>query len=532
MLSDFVKRFENVKRDSITPKNPKATKEKPASLLKVKRVKIKAGEDELGKLAEADVRVKSKIAKNDLLMLDEMLSHALDCGYSRLAQSPEFIDQEFPPAQKSLYGVGDMNQSFDGNLRIEDGMSDWEKMGDTSMGVCSQISLSCVPYDARSTSNISSVLTALCIKPARILSLFKSLPIRRSKISLEFFTLNLFVYGRSETIVLDKYFPKHPLQNAELCYLQAHKGCIWPLILQKAMAKIMGSYSALQKLDPQDIFKIFTGAPVARIDPSDIKNRDIVLEAARKGWPMVAKLKDNAEMSTSMLRHPKDESKANVLVSLEIFDAVLGIANYFDNDSKSMKTVVILRCMTENSHTDKIGTPFPTKKTVIPSNPHSHTSPHTPTPPSVIQLSYSQFASRYTEVTVCLHDDRHAHSCVTEVGLKSLHMLAVDRPGNYYVQAVVACPVSADTESMTLALVLVQRVFGGSDLRLKYLSSTVGKNGVVMLEEELVPGEYVLFTDIDSAEPIEYCVSTYGPGKVQFQDIWKILFSVSSTPFW
>ena len=60
MLSDFVKRFENVKKDSITPKNPKATKDKNASLL---RVKIKV-----------DVRVKSKIAKNDLLMLDEMLS--------------------------------------------------------------------------------------------------------------------------------------------------------------------------------------------------------------------------------------------------------------------------------------------------------------------------------------------------------------------------------------------------------------------------------------------------------------------------
>ena len=230
-----------------------------------------------------------------------------------------------------------MDQSFDDNLRIEDGMSDYEKMGDTSMEVCSKISLRCVPYEGRSVLNISTVLTALCLKPARILSLFKSNPIGRPKTSLEFFTLNLFLYGRSETIVLDKYFPKFTPQNAEVCFPQADKGCIWPLLLQKAMAKIVGSYSALQKLDPQDIFKILTGAPVARIDLSDIKNQDIDLEAARKGWSMVAKLKDNSEMSTSMLRHAKDVSKANGLVSHEIFDAVLGIANNLDNDSKSIK---------------------------------------------------------------------------------------------------------------------------------------------------------------------------------------------------
>lgn len=526
MLADLVRRFEKVKKDATTPRFQQSNKDKQGMLLKVKKVKIKPSEEELskivmevGQLTNADMLVKSKMIRNELNTLKERLESALNCGSCKLDRSDVFIDEDFPPIRESLWSLDSTTKVTPNLAGIDDKSEYWEPCLKGDKAMCSKMSPACVSLEVENVSNVSAVLTALSLKPSRIQNLIKSVKIKSSNTEEHFFTVRLYPSGRPEDIVVDNYLPKITRINNSLSINRGHEACIWPLLTQKSLAKVFGSYSELEAKHPFHLFKLLTGAPVAKLDPSDIKNRDIILEAARKSWPMVARLRK--EPSSCLLKKRASDTTRLICDQDESnqFHAVLGIVNSFESSSKSMKTTVVIRSLSSFDEQSNSSSPF-TNKNLKNASKLNLIRP-IPVQPSTIMgspLLFSQFAAEYSEVTVCLVHDRYIHSSVTEVGLKSLHLLSVETAGKYYFQASIV-EEKTSKSSTSLALVVVQRLSGYKTVRLKHLKSTASKEGSVLIEITFSPGEYVLFIDLDSQEAQEYCITSYGPSKIEFQDI-------------
>ncbi len=105
-----------------------------------------------------------------------------------------------------------------------------------------------------------SVLSVLAEVPHRIMRMFIT------DVTNEFgvYAVKLTKNGEAREVVIDDYFPCH--SYGECCFTKAKGNELWVLILEKAWAKLHGSYERIEAGLAHNVMRDLTGAPSFDID--------------------------------------------------------------------------------------------------------------------------------------------------------------------------------------------------------------------------------------------------------------------------
>jgi len=139
-------------------------------------------------------------------------------------------------------------------------------------------------YNKLSNPNLYSALNALSNNPERIKKLF----INSKKDSTCLFGVNIGCNGNLQQVVIDDFFPFNKKHNNIKTFLSEEKGLLWPQILEKAYAKVFGSYNLISERSMESILKDLTCAPVITLDSFGDNLSKELLEAYKKNWIIMA----------------------------------------------------------------------------------------------------------------------------------------------------------------------------------------------------------------------------------------------------
>ena len=91
------------------------------------------------------------------------------------------------------------------------------------------------------------------------------------------YALQLYKHGEKTTVVVDDYFPCRPGAGGKPAFSQAHGPELWVLLIEKAYAKLHGSYAALRSGMCYEGLMDLTGAPTLyrRFDDDDVPFADL-----------------------------------------------------------------------------------------------------------------------------------------------------------------------------------------------------------------------------------------------------------------
>ena len=147
-----------------------------------------------------------------------------------------------------------------------------------------EIFLNKIIYNKLSNPNLYSALNALSNNPERIKKLF----INSKKDSTCLFGVNIGCNGNLQQVVIDDFFPFNKKHNNSKTFLSEEKGLLWPQILEKAYAKVFGSYNLISERSMESILKDLTCAPVVTLDSFGDNLSKELLESYKKNWIIMA----------------------------------------------------------------------------------------------------------------------------------------------------------------------------------------------------------------------------------------------------
>ena len=198
------------------------------------------------------------------------------------------VDTGFPPNKKSLFGNKEVLPQF----RAWESYK-WISPKTSFGGVPYTISTSVTPLKIAIESNLNSPLlaamVALALKPVRIQAL-----ISPSVTNDVFFEVMPYVDGEQRNIKVDHFFPHNPVTRS-FVFLHSQAYELWPMLIEKAYAKFLGSYQTMFTLSNADLcdsFDFLTGFPSCCIKHKG-RSKDnvwkLLIKAFERSFPVIAK---------------------------------------------------------------------------------------------------------------------------------------------------------------------------------------------------------------------------------------------------
>ena len=197
----------------------------------------------------------------------------------------QWTDDIFPPNKNSL--INDSPKSND-DFECEDNDIDiseieWKRISEIYPEprlFSGKINAQEITNGKISSSYFLSAISAICDYPGLIKNIF----INKEYNPDGYYTLVLFIDGEYKTIYLDDYFPC--LKGTNIPYFtKVNNFSFWPLLLEKAWAKINGSYQNALSGWPNDIFRAFTGFACEELNHSE--------ETPERIWRIIKTVKEN-----------------------------------------------------------------------------------------------------------------------------------------------------------------------------------------------------------------------------------------------
>ena len=93
--------------------------------------------------------------------------------------------------------------------------------------------------------------------------------------------------GELVDLIIDDYIPFDNKKNME-CFSKGNEGTVWVQLLEKAFAKLYGSYYNLERVELDNIFDNITCAPILTYNSKHKDAPKIMDEIYRYNWTMFA----------------------------------------------------------------------------------------------------------------------------------------------------------------------------------------------------------------------------------------------------
>ncbi len=243
----------------------------------------------------------------------------------RLTKSPSgqlVFDTAFPPNKDSLFGKQEPMPEF----RV------WEHYrwispkpfyGGVPYNLHTSVTPSKIRLGTEPACPLLAAMAALALKPVRIQNMISQLDHNEV-----FFKVRLFRDGDLSAVKVDHFFPHNPVTK-DLVFLSSEGRELWPMLIEKAYAKLSNSYQAM--LDPAkgtslvQAFDVLTGYPTYTI-----KHRgeagDAVWKQLQKAYlkyfPMTAR-SDKTQCTVVELTEFEEKQAVKKCVKLMIWDPEL-----------------------------------------------------------------------------------------------------------------------------------------------------------------------------------------------------------------
>ena len=114
------------------------------------------------------------------------------------------------------------------------------------------------------------------------------------------YAVQLYLNGESKVVVVDDYFPYDPFkEDWAMSKPSEDSNEIWVLILEKAWAKVFGSYQRIEAGTAGEAFRPLTGCPSHAFIHDDCANKEMLWKkielADRRGFPMATAVASQME---------------------------------------------------------------------------------------------------------------------------------------------------------------------------------------------------------------------------------------------
>jgi hypothetical protein len=196
-----------------------------------------------------------------------------------MSKNEKFTDRMFPPKETIIFNRKVMYQEE--GLKFERLAKIYDK------NIIELVKFSEPTYlvpGKFSSSAVYCALAILCEDPSRVLTLFENQELNVSGV----YYVYLCKDGVWRYVVVDDYLPVKSLLKRTLLHLHTvpKNGVyeVWPCLVEKALAKIYGTYQDLfltQKRGVCDIMRCLTGLPVSEYSISkDFRAYLVVIDAA------------------------------------------------------------------------------------------------------------------------------------------------------------------------------------------------------------------------------------------------------------
>ena len=167
----------------------------------------------------------------------------------------QYIDNDFPASRISLYRKATSEKSKTWKKFV------WRRASEfMTEGAIKVFEGGITPDDIRQgalgDAYFLCALTILAEKPSRIERLF----VTRESNDAGAYAVELCVHGQKQMIVIDDYFPCTSLTGGP-CFSKANGSELWVMILEKAWAKVYGSYERIERGTSNGALRDLTGAP-------------------------------------------------------------------------------------------------------------------------------------------------------------------------------------------------------------------------------------------------------------------------------
>ncbi|CDW75384.1 calpain family cysteine protease containing protein [Stylonychia lemnae] len=179
-------------------------------------------------------------------------------------QDEMYFDKDFQPNQQSIFNLG--NAVDQNRIRYYKTLI-WKRTSDLSYSHDIRNELiepGDVIQGTIGNCYFLSALSSLAQYPQRVLSLFVNLDY--AKVGM--FIIRLCVNGEFQNVVVDDFIPFDPHSN-QPAFTKSRNNKLWPVILEKAWAKIHGGYENSSSGHSVVSFSFLTGAPCSYIQHDD-----------------------------------------------------------------------------------------------------------------------------------------------------------------------------------------------------------------------------------------------------------------------
>ena len=217
---------------------------------------------------------------------DDWFAH-VEGGVGQLAQveaecknnGQPYTDPSFPPSEHSL-GTFDTSDSFDGDLRRA---IVWVRT--TELGY-SKVGAPIFPIDAAASDIVQgefpdcffiAAVSSLARHVERIKNLFLSKTVSAHGV----YAFQFFQQGRWMSVLIDDYIPcfsKGSNKKYIPLFATCRRGNMWPALLEKAYAKLYGSFAAIKGGNISEALMDLTGCPVEDFSLAKVPSQQLSLQ--------------------------------------------------------------------------------------------------------------------------------------------------------------------------------------------------------------------------------------------------------------
>lgn len=200
---------------------------------------------------------------------------------------------------------------------------------------------------------------------------------------------------KPETIDVDFYFP---VKNSDQAYANSGDGEMWVMLIEKAFAKLMGGYEAIEAGTGAEAFALLTGkeAETKHIDDASLKKtaNDATIPTMDTLQNILSDSVSAGKTATASSKSAKDYKGPGTTNQRDPADPSFGHEIHFDPANK--KALIVCEHAYMIMQVDTL------KKTVTLRNPHGDSYDASSTLiPAEVTLTFQQFQDCFDSIAVC-----------------------------------------------------------------------------------------------------------------------------------
>lgn len=339
-----------------------------------------------------------------------------------------------------------------------------------------------------------SSLAVLCQRPHRVQRLFS----QARKSPTGDYTVGLYVGGKRVEVVVDDYFPVG--ENDRPAFAGSKGKELWAMLIEKAWAKVHGSYSDIEQGSVLEALSALTGAPV-----DCIRHKD---KAAKDLWELIK----NFNLKNYILCVSAAASKNGI--AKDHFYTVAGVREYIRNDE--ILQLVKLHTSWGTAewsgqwNEDDPNWPIDLRHDLSPSKDNGS-----------FVMSFKDFAETFDSTVVVKVEDDCVHSSCVVNKYKGAAAFQVGVEVKGFVSGHQVTPRLGKTIAKNYSLGRLNVELYKLEENLKLVKGgNSNSQGAVDLEVDLKPGLYVLRSELSSASKIPSVVlAAYTNIRVNFVNL-------------